>query len=149
MGFKSNQTYVLTAVILLGILGFLFYFQNHPPSYFSDKIIAAEVIKIKDDSIVVEGRIEDLGKKYSEIKTIEFRIAPETALRNRAVLITRENAESGGPFLPQVQERPGKFEDFKGRDILVINSVISKENLFGTSKATALEIDYSLIIYEK
>lgn len=136
---KINKQ-VTIGCLVLGLL-VLFYFFN-PLAEFSGHM-RGSIIKVKGNSIVVEGVVESSDSKGSnhEDRTVEFEINQSTVLTSRTIVITQENIESGQSFQPKTEDRPGVFSDLtEGVGIIRIES---KDNLFKTDKATALEIIYT------
>jgi len=153
MNKETKITIILLLAVVVGYVFYSRYFSNpeeihETPENFSDQLIDGHIVEAKEDSIVVSGLIK--ASNYSERKTIEFVINPQTVLKNRAVLFTKENINSGKQFEPQMMdEAAGKLEDLRTQAILVIRSIKGDQNLFKIQKATASVIEYSIVNYEK
>lgn len=136
----------LVSIILLGIIMFYTKF----PSYFtkpenSSNQISGHITEAGDNFIVVNGVVKsnDPEGKRQEKRTIKFQITSNTVLRKTALVVGVSNLKPntvGEPFKPDKVEMGGKVGD------LIQNTTVSllksKENLFTTDNATALEINY-------
>ena len=147
MSLKPVHGIAIALVVVL--VGILFYFKFGSKEVYTNTLVGGQVVSITADSIVVSGRIFSSDQKYSDQRNIEFKITSETIFKNKAVLITQEDIQSGKPFTPKMEEGPGAFGDFQAQNQVVINEIVSKENMFQFSDVTALEINYSLVNYEK
>ncbi len=105
--------------------------------------MTGRIIEVKGDSIVVAGVVKSLDPSgiRQEDKTVEFRITPQTVLRNNAIVITLEQVKSGKTFTPKTETRPGNTSQLTVD--MRITKILSQENLFDSDRAIAIEINYA------
>lgn len=96
--------------------------------------MSGTIVETKDGSITVSGLVG------TEKKIIQFSLTSETILTRGSNIITQEQINSGKNFKPEFVQSAGQVSDLLPK--IIISRIQSKENLFTTNSATAVEIDY-------
>ncbi len=140
---------IIIGLVVLGLLGAALFYVKFPgyfikPENFSNQI-SGQITEVKNGSIVVDGIVKssDPEGKRQEKKIIEFKITPETLLKKTALVIGEQKLRPDGssePFTPEKKEMQGRSSDLTPNTTITL--LKSKENLFNTNNATALEINY-------
>ncbi len=108
-----------------------------------------KIIEVRSNSIIVEGMIGSEGFQGSSSlgrKVIEFHIGGDTLFKKSVTLITKEQLNSGKPYVPKSEVISGNFDDIKANSKIFI--IVGKEDLSKVSSTTALEITYLVYEYE-
>lgn len=138
---------ILFGLIILTIVGislFVFqYIKNNPSSYQMD----GKIVESRDDSIFAAGTVTSLNPKADsntrQNKTIQFKITTQTLL-HKTVYRVSKSIPPGKIFTPETIKMDGVVADLK---VGLGLRVRTKDNLFASDEAAAMEISYEIIEY--
>ena len=150
---NSNKKWILLSLLLLvSFLSIFLYFKKSEKNIsqspyepkISNEMIRGTVKEVKNMSIIVEGQITSMSTDsetpHTERKTVEFIVNSQTIIKHSIIVISAEQAKSGKQFHPETKFQTAVFSDLAPG--LKLLKITSKENLFKTQKATAVEINY-------
>lgn len=131
---KAILGFVIAILLVVGIW-FLFNIRNFSEDETADFSYRANgrIVEVKVDALVI-------GGIFGEYNTAELIITPETVFNNMVIVISKNQMESEGQFIPETEDRNGSFSDLSvGVQIIGIKT---NEDLSIVNKATAIEIKY-------
>ena len=128
---------VLGLAIAASLAWHFFDFKNQDPGR---KQISGEIIEVRENSITVSGLVKATKSTRQEIRTITFQITEDTDFNKTAWIIDTSSIKPGEEFSPPTKEMEGSRADLKVHTKIL--RLKSKEDLFTTEAATALEINY-------
>lgn len=142
-----NKKYSLLLLLVIVIAGLSFWFLKEKSSTVS-ALGAGRVAAVDGNVVTVEGFLdEQVDAKDRKPVTVHFTTDASTKFTKKVLIIDAKKYLDKGPFTPETRIESGKLSDLaKGT---VINSVSSTNSLKDGGSATATEINYTAIQYEK
>lgn len=143
---------ILFGLIILAIVGlslFVFQYIKNNSSVYQ---MTGQIVELEDNTVFVKGTIHfpDPQNNAPQSKTVQFIITDQTKFTKTVVFIEKKHFDNldgiSEPFTALTKEEVGSMGDLNN-DIII--TVWSKENPSTTDIATATEIGYQVIEYEK
>ena len=134
---------ILLLVLMLVLAAAVFYVLQHGGKKDFSNQMSGQVGEVKEGALVVAGVVKSSDPKSNrrETKSILVTLTPKTTFR-KTTLVIPPNLKPHQTFVPEPTTGPGAAADLV-RGVAIIR-LESRENLFETNKATAVDIQYEI-----